>query len=660
MVRTSDADPRARHRTASSATTPTSASTSAPTSASVDASAPGSKATSVMASTTTTVAPAPVPELVEVDSESATAAVALEPPAALTVDPATSYVEVAPPEAVSPPSAPPDSDLEPAPDRRSRTDRATTWIVAGVVLVGGLTGLVLRLWWIFHYPSTSDIDVVGLIAQAGVHGHFQALYPGQAYGGTAEVYLISLAFAVFGQTAVVAELVLGALSFVSCLLVWRIALRAVGDQRIALLAATLCWSGSLVFGRTTVIPDGFRSATLVCGLAGILLAARIRDQGPSIGDAALLGLLAGVGWWSSPEFVYFGLPIVILLSMRVVATPRPRWRPLTVPGLVVVLTFGIGALPWIWANSGSGFRSLRTASPGLVIHTTYTGRLSEFFHVVLPGVLGLRLIADAAPSVGSAYGALSVACLVLIGASVVLAVWRGGLSAALALAVLAFPFVYAVSPFAQDWADGRYGLYAVPLVAMVVGIGVSEGTRRLQLPRWAGSLVLAGVVTATGILTVYDNHQSNLIEHAGFTSGWSNPDRGTMATVAQLEAAGVRAGYANYWVAYKLDFYSRGRLEITTAGYDTNRIRAFNVDARRSRRPAWLFVPARESLKDGTQFNAPTLTVGPDSVTERAFTTRLRFLHIRYRTIDTGLLRAVIPSVRLTPYQAGLPGTSPP
>lgn len=100
-----------------------------------------------------------------------------------------------------------------------------TFAALAVVAAAVLGGLIIRLWWVFHQSSSADEDIVGVVAQAGLHGHFQAFLGGQPYGGTAEPYLIALAFVVFGQTAVVIELVASALAAVAAVLVWRIVRR---------------------------------------------------------------------------------------------------------------------------------------------------------------------------------------------------------------------------------------------------------------------------------------------------------------------------------------------------------------------------------------------------------------------------------------------------
>ena len=124
---------------------------------------------------------------------------------------------------------------------RNRVPPSVNITVAVVAIGAGSVGLFSRLWFISHTPTNSDQAIVGLIAQNALHGHFTAFYGGQAYGGTAEPYLITLAFLVFGQTGVVAELVVGALTAAAAILTWRIALRLV-SPKVALLAGALVWT----------------------------------------------------------------------------------------------------------------------------------------------------------------------------------------------------------------------------------------------------------------------------------------------------------------------------------------------------------------------------------------------------------------------------------
>ncbi len=532
-----------------------------------------------------------------------------------------------------------------------------TFAALAVVAAAVLGGLIIRLWWVFHQSSSADEDIVGVVAQAGLHGHFQAFLGGQPYGGTAEPYLIALAFVVFGQTAVVIELVASALAAVAAVLVWRIVRRLEPDPRLAWLAAALAWCGPAVTLHDSMTEYGFRGVALVCGLSVVLFSLRTFDRGPHVADLAALGLLGGIGWWSTPEIGYFAVPAVVILGMAIHRSPAPRRRAWPRPVLVCIGCAIVGALPWIWANVGSGLASLKSFTP---ILEPYTGRLSDFFHYVLPMEFDLIRTGDGARFFGSAEPYLYGLRLFLLGAAILLCAARGGPSLALAAGVVALPFIYAISPFTWEWEDGRYGNYLTPLMAMVVAIAIKEAGRRLHLPPAVPVLVLAGMVVLVFGLSVFGTNRAAAWSSTHLTSTWGDPDGATIGLVRQLEHHGLRTGYANYWVAYKLDFYGRGALAITTAGDEIDRSLSIDDQVKRSAHPAWLFVPIYEAGRDATQFSAPPLTVGPDGVTEAVFKERLQRLRIPYSTVNTALLSAVVPDRPVTPFEAGLPGSSPP
>jgi hypothetical protein len=194
---------------------------------------------------------------------------------------------------------------------------------------------------------------------------------------------------------------------------------------------------------------------------------------------------------------------------------------------------------------------------------------------------------------------------------------------------------------------------------MVLAIGLFEAGRRLRWPSPVTTVALSVVVLLAFGLSVVGVHEFDQLTPDSFTSTWGNPDGATQAAVARLERAGIRTGYADYWVAYKLDFYGKGDLEVTTAGYDVDRFTAIDGAVRRSSHPAWLFVPDTEATRDGTQFSVPNLDVGPDTETESRFTARLMSLGVPYRVVDTGIVTAVIPARTVTPYEVGLPGAAP-
>ena len=62
--------------------------------------------------------------------------------------------------------------------------------------------------------------------------------------------------------------------------------------------------------------------------------------------------------------------------------------------------------------------------------------------------------------------------IVVLLASLVVCLRRGGPALAIALGVLVFPILYAAFSRIVGLADGRYAGYLVPLIALVLGTGI--------------------------------------------------------------------------------------------------------------------------------------------------------------------------------------------
>lgn len=559
------------------------------------------------------------------------------------------------------------------------TDQRTIKVVTGVaVAVTLVLGLALRIWLIFHDPINSDEAVVGLMAIAGLHGHYNAFYWGQVYGGTAETELTSVFFALFGQTVLAAQMTVVFLSGVSAFLTWRIALRLVPWRAVAAMTGALVWAAPFASVTFSILFYGFRGVTLACGLFALLLALRILDGERSLIDFGLLGLATGVGWWSSPEIVYYLIPAGLVLIGALVQTTPPRWRIWVPRTALALLAIVIGALPWLWANVHSQFASLQGASFSPA-PSDFKSRLDLFYRFVFPTELGLRRGNDLgwiAASLGNwSITAITLIVVVALVVALVLCMARGGRYVAIGLAVLAFPYVYAISPASSSFANARYGVFLPPLLAMVMAVGLCEAARiasnRLRAFRAArgaegapeaarptspvGAVAMAVVVVAALLCSGISFSQAIGQPHA-YTRTWGNPNRASVEAIQQLERGGVSAGYANYWVAYKLDFLSGNRLVITPIGNDTIRSTSIESAALASKHTAWLFVPPHLADAGASQFSSPALTVGPDGVSKRVFLTKLHRLGVSYRVIPTGVLDAVVPDRTVTPSEVGMPG----
>jgi 4-amino-4-deoxy-L-arabinose transferase-like glycosyltransferase len=530
-----------------------------------------------------------------------------------------------------------------------------TWLLVAACVV---VGAALRAWYLFHHPITSDEAIGGLMAQQALHGHFTAFYWGQSYGGV-EPYLIALQYKVFGFTASLLGGVATVLAIGSGLVTWRIARRLVSDGALAALAGAVAWAIPTSAMSSSTYEWGFRGVALLCGLLLVLLSLRVTDGHQRARDFVALGLVAGVGWWSSPEIVYFVLPAAVLLVQSFRADPATargaRWVRLLLIGVAAAC---IGSLPWLWANLRSGFASFNQTAyadaPG------YTERLRLFFHYSVGMLFSLRATGSGAWLL---WRPLSV--LLLIGflgslaVAVVLCLRRGGRSLAIALGVLAFPLLVAYSPASWFWQDGRYVGYVVPLFVLVLVFGCADLAGRLRAgrperdagTRALGRLLAIGLATALVVLSVA-NFAVFGNPHQSFFANWGDPNRPTQNSVATLESAGVRDGYADYWVAYRLDFLSGGKLQLTVVGTDPDRWAALNHKVATGGPPAWIFVPPNATALG--QFTGTPQIVGPAGISEAQFIGDLQRLGIGYRTVNAGLVHAVVPDRAVPPRSVGV------
>jgi hypothetical protein len=367
--------------------------------------------------------------------------------------------------------------------RSSATVRAVAVVVIGLA---GAYGLVLRLWLLAHTPVNSDWAVAGLMAKSILSGHFWTFYWGQQYGGV-EPYLVAPVVWLSGGSPWAMGATAALLSAVAAVLVGLVVGASTGRGWLGWAAGTLAWIWPYAVVWNSIREYGFRGVTMACGLLALWMAVRIHRGPTRVVDAAVLGLAVGIGWWSSPELVYFAAPVavVVVLSWGRLFDRTRRlvgpWRP--GPVFAAVVGAGVGALPWLYTNIGTGFASLQTGSLPSYRGLGYGARLRVFFDDMLPVQLGVRTVPGGAwvggRTVGPVlYGIVGAVVVVVVVAALGSA--RRGRAAAPALAAAAgivlFPFLYALVPSTGYWVDGRYGVYLPAFIAIAAGV-VLAGAR---------------------------------------------------------------------------------------------------------------------------------------------------------------------------------------
>ncbi|GAC1529183.1 MAG: hypothetical protein NVS2B16_36630 [Chloroflexota bacterium] len=440
--------------------------------------------------------------------------------------------------------------------------------MAAVVLVGGIGVRIVILR--HQVPPTSDEALAGLMANDLLHGHPQAFLWGQPYGGVPEVGAVAVLTRLFGPSLYTLRATTVVLGLVSAGLGWRVSRRLTGSWASAVTGAVL-WLWPLYFVAWSLQEFLYYVPLVAVGLGSILLALRTAED-PSRHDLVLLGFALGVGWWISPAIAYFALPAIAVVLPVVVRLGRRL--------VLSVVALLVGAGPWIWANVTRPLASLHIAP--LAEHSSYVDRLGIFIHNGWPLAVGLQRVDGTLLLGDGIQWSYAILAAFVLTSLVVLGHWgitRKGALPADALGLLALPFLYALSPSVatKHQFNLRYFFFTWPFIALVFTRIVS------RLPKPVVVIVPLGLVAASLVFV-----RSQPVLPNNFANR-ETLERG-------LESHGIAAVYASYWVAYDLDFFSKGRIIATPAAASVTRDPRYRDLVARSPHPAWIFI--RSSLKE--------------------------------------------------------------
>ncbi len=451
-----------------------------------------------------------------------------------------------------------------------------------VVAAGIAAGVALRLL-IYLTPlgrPDSDEVVAGLMVAHIPQTGFPVFFWGQDYGGTPELGPVWVGLTAFGFNIVglrAATAVLGALN---AWLLYRVARRRLPEPA-ARLAGVLLFTGpaaALWFG---VHEQLFYPPTTTAGLVVLLCAHRLADRsdGPhrrAWGDAAGLGLAAGIGWWMAPNIVYYLIPAAAVLLAHARRTVTPATAVLAAGGFLA------GAAPWLVQGSRTNWGPLR-ATENFPRLGSYPGRVEYFFERALAGALGPRDVLSHDWAWGAVGVVLYLGLLVVLGRG-----WWQAVRARSweAVGFVGYVVVYAAIGWSPDDPNLRYTFYAAPILVLLAVRGVwSAGAAHR-----ARSLATLGVAVALSAMSL--GRLWHLSEAGGTVYRVGNVPE-LHEVIEALDARGITRVWGDYWVAYRLDFETGERI-VSSPAAGIVRYQPYHDLVRASPRSAWVVLRGRQ------------------------------------------------------------------
>jgi hypothetical protein len=324
-----------------------------------------------------------------------------------------------------------------------------------------------------------------------------------------------------------------ALTALAAVLVWRVGLRMI-DAQAAAVAGVLFWVWPSYSIWKSMRAHGFYGAGVVAALLVLLLVLRLAER-PNRPDAALLGFVVGVGLWQSAQL----LPIALLATVWLI------WRTpesLRLAPLALGCAF-LGFLPWTMSNLRHDWWSFSFPPAA----GTFVSRLRGSMNGALPMTFGLRVPFDLAWVGGIAIGGTAMVALYV--GFVVIAIRKRRTNVSLLVVVaLAFPLIAATSTFTWIVDEPRYLYILSPVLILLVSVWLTTWQRA------------AAAVSVAIALTSFGLYRMNGSPYFGERADGMFVPADLGGLITELNRLGVDRVYADYWVAYRLDYETDERI----------------------------------------------------------------------------------------------------
>ncbi|HLF02575.1 MAG TPA: glycosyltransferase family 39 protein [Anaerolineales bacterium] len=450
---------------------------------------------------------------------------------------------------------------------RSTFWRDNTGLWAALVVGLTLKAVLLAL---DVFPFNADEAVVALMARHILQGERPVFFYGQAYLGSADAWLIAVAFLIFGEHVIAIRIAQSVLYLGTLFTTYWLGRKIYQDHWVATAAALLLALPTVLVTLYTTATLGGYGETLLIGNILLLWTLRLRDSTAMDTlrrlEWLVFGALAGFGFWTFGLLGVYLLPIGAALFFRSNDLRENLRALLSANYSLAALGFVGGSSPWWWATvfgaatvSELGGSAIAESMPGGPIAAMGL-RLFSLIVLGLPVIVGLR------PPWAVRWLGLPLAPLALViflgtvGWAIKMCRTHGP-TRLLAGVCLIVCGAFVATPFGND-PSGRYFLPLIPPLALFIA-GTLNRVRR-EYPRLALGLLF-------GLLgfNLWGNLDSAFTFPPGISTQFdrvAQVDQRDMPEVIEfLRSQGEIRGYGNYWVSFPMAFLSGEQLIFTAA-----------------------------------------------------------------------------------------------
>lgn len=438
--------------------------------------------------------------------------------------------------------------------RRTRFSVASRWLL--LVAVIAAIGVKAVLFMTESVPFNSDEAVIGLMAKHILEGATPAFFYGQAYMGSLDAWLTAGLFALFEPGVAWIRVLQAALYGLFVVTTWLLARRFFPGTNIDRWAVVLAVVPPILVTTYTSATLGGYGEILVLGNLCLLFGHNALKDPRRMRMWGLLGLAAGIGFWTLGLIIVYLLPIALIYIWRF--EPSSSW---IIGGSLAFGGFVLGSAPW-WlfdlAHDGAALAALTGGTP---LPSTVGQRLVGLLLLGLPALFGIR------PPWSSDFLPIP---LLFIGILLHLAVGLHlivrfrrrpsplGLGVKLLAGVpLALLAAFLITQFGID-STGRY------LLPMYLPVLLASAYLLDQAWRWRREAAVAGL---TGFLVVNGWATAQAASMSGITTQFDPITRfgneHDRALIGFLEQRDVSTGYTNYWVAYRIGFLTAEEVQLS-------------------------------------------------------------------------------------------------